>query len=176
MTRVYAVLLWDESSQFALIFNALILWQTPEVLKLLTHAKRNYACKQVWCLKAFSQGVPPGRQLKEPGLLTHTHLYSERTEICFSNAPYRLQRVATSWPLSLRFTIGLVGLIQQIVANLNTNENCLSINTATSGIADTELKIASQLCSSVHKVQLGASFGCPVFDSLSVPIVVGWVC
>lgn len=34
-----AVLLWDESSQFALIFNALILWQTPEVLKLLTHAK-----------------------------------------------------------------------------------------------------------------------------------------
>lgn len=39
MTRVWAVLLWDESSQFALIFNALILWQTPEVSKLLTHAK-----------------------------------------------------------------------------------------------------------------------------------------
>lgn len=40
MTRVWAVLLWDESSQFALIFNALILWQTPEVSKLLTHAKK----------------------------------------------------------------------------------------------------------------------------------------
>lgn len=39
MTRVCDVLLWDESSQFAFIFNALILWQTPDVLKLLTHAK-----------------------------------------------------------------------------------------------------------------------------------------
>lgn len=175
MTRVCAVLLWAESSQFALIFNALILWQTPEVLKLLTHAKHNYACMQVWCLKAFSQGVPPGRQLGEPGLLAHTHLYSERTEISFSNAPYRLQCVATSWHRSLQFTIRLAGLIQQIVANLNTNENCLSIHTTTSGIADTRLKTGSQLCS-VHKVQLGANFGCPVFDGLNVPIVLGWVC
>lgn len=40
MTRVCAILLWDRSSQLASIFSALILWQTPEVLKLLTHSKK----------------------------------------------------------------------------------------------------------------------------------------
>ena len=141
--------------------------------------KINYACIQVWCLKAFSRGVPSGMQLKEPRLLTHTHLYSERTEISFSKGLYKLSSVCYHLlPPQLQFTVLLVGLIQQIVDNLNTSENCLNINTTTttSWIADIELKICKQLCLSGHKVQLGANFGCPMFDGLNVPIVLGWVC
>lgn len=137
--------------------------------------KINYACIQVWCLKAFSLGVPSGTQLKERGLLRHTHLYSERTEISFSKGPYRLSSICHHLlPPQLQFTVLSVGLIEQIVGNLNTSENCLNINATTSWIADTELKICKQLCLSVHKVKLGANFGCPVFDGLNVCIVLGW--
>lgn len=35
MSDVFVLFLWDRSSQFTFILNALILWQTAEVLKLL---------------------------------------------------------------------------------------------------------------------------------------------
>lgn len=79
--------------------------------------------------------------LKEPRLLLHPHPYSERMEIPFSEGPDRLSSVCHHLPPpQLPFTALLVGLIQQVVGNLNTSENCLNIST-TSCVADSESKV-----------------------------------
>lgn len=90
----------------------------------------NYTCVQVWCLEAFSRDVPSDMHLREPRLLTHTHLYSEKTDISFSKGPYRLFSVCCRLlPPQLQFAVLLVGLIKQVVDNPNTSINCLNINT-----------------------------------------------
>lgn len=162
MTRVCAVLLWDRSSQLALIFNALILWQTPEVLKLLTHEKNKWCRHAGLVCEGILMGGPPGTLVKEPVLLLHTHPCSESTDnllwgsIQLSSVCYHLL------PPQLQFTALLAGLIEQIMGNLNASENCLNIKTTTtSWIEHVAWKICKQLCLSVHKLLLGANFGSP---------------